>query len=151
MTAENTRTDCADDLHCVELRIPNRLEALADVKAAWDGLVARQRIGAELATDMRIALDEVLSNLIHYAFPEHGTHAISVRLCAGATRMEACVVDDGVAFDPLAAPEPVLDAPVEAWPIGGLGIHLVRQLMTEVSYERRANQNHLRMVRVIDA
>jgi anti-sigma regulatory factor (Ser/Thr protein kinase) len=32
-------------------------------------------------------------------------------------------------------------------PIGGLGIHLIRRAMDEMSYRRQANRNVLRMVK----
>lgn len=54
-----------------------------------------------------------------------------------------CVEDDGPAFDPLAAPEPDLDAPLEDRPVGGLGIHLLREMMDTLDYVRRDDRNRL--------
>lgn len=131
------------------MRIPNRLAALADVKSAWERLANECHVPEAAAADMLVALDEILSNLIHYAFEDNRAHEIEVYLGAGPSRIECTVEDDGVAFDPLASPAPDLQAPVEAWPIGGLGIHLVRQLMTEVHYQRVAGRNCLHLVRLL--
>jgi anti-sigma regulatory factor (Ser/Thr protein kinase) len=57
------------------------------------------------------------------------------------------VEDDGVAFDPLAAPVPKLDGGVTTRPIGKLGIHIVRSLMNEVSYARVDGRNRLTLKR----
>jgi len=57
------------------------------------------------------------------------------------------VEDDGKPFDPLQAPPPDLSLPLERRPIGGLGIHLIRNLMDEVSYARVGGRNVLKMVK----
>ncbi len=54
--------------------------------------------------------------------------------------------DDCVAYNPLERDEPDLDADIEDRPIGGLGVHLIRQLAEEVSYVREEPHNILRVV-----
>ena len=61
--------------------------------------------------------------------------------------LEFIIIDSGVPFDPTAAPEIDTALPVEKRSIGGLGIHLVRELMDSVSYERKNEKNYLRMVK----
>ena len=56
------------------------------------------------------------------------------------------VGDDGSPFDPLASREPQIDLPVEEREIGGLGIHLIKNLTDEVSYRRDGDSNLLTMV-----
>jgi anti-sigma regulatory factor (Ser/Thr protein kinase) len=53
----------------------------------------------------------------------------------------ARIEDDGVEFNPTEHPIPDLDAPLEERKVGGLGIHLVRQIMTSVEYQRVAGKN----------
>ena len=53
------------------------------------------------------------------------------------------VIDDGHAFNPLEAPPPDLSLPMEKRPIGGLGIHLLRELSDGITYERRNGTNRL--------
>jgi len=55
------------------------------------------------------------------------------------------VEDWGVAFDPTAAPEPDFDLDLDARPLGGLGIHMIREIMDEVSYRREGDRNILTM------
>jgi len=57
------------------------------------------------------------------------------------------VEDDGKPFDPTQAPVVDTSLPLEKKPIGGLGIHLIRRAMDEMSYRRQANRNVLRMVK----
>ncbi|HEX4193960.1 MAG TPA: ATP-binding protein, partial [Stellaceae bacterium] len=51
--------------------------------------------------------------------------------------------DDGRAFDPLNAPPPDLDSAIEDRRIGGLGVHLVKTMMDDVTYAYRDGRNHV--------
>lgn len=101
--------------------------------------------------DVNLALDEILTNVISYGYDDDYEHVISVRLALGADGLRVEVEDDGREFDPLAVAEPDLSAPVEERPIGGLGLCLVRRLMTGLAYERRDGRNVFGMTRAIDA
>lgn len=59
--------------------------------------------------------------------------------------MTAEVEDDGRPFNPLEAPEPDLAAPVEERKVGGLGIHLIRNMMDHLEYRRLQGTNLLVM------
>ena len=54
-------------------------------------------------------------------------------------------MDDGREFDPLSAPEVDVHAPLEERTVGGLGIHLLRNMVSEIRYERSGGRNHLRL------
>ncbi len=108
-----------------------------------DGLAAAHELPAAPVADMQVALDEVLANIISYAHAEGTIHAIRVRLTVSPEALEAEVEDDGRPFDPLAVPAPDLQAPLRERRVGGLGIHFVRRLMSEVRYARVEGRNHL--------
>ncbi len=94
---------------------------------------------------LKLAVEEMATNVIKYAWTDGAAHEFTIAL--GAENGEAVVEieDDGREFNPLAAPEPNLKQSIEDRPIGGLGIHLVRQTMTGLDYERREGKNRLRM------
>jgi serine/threonine-protein kinase RsbW len=92
-----------------------------------------------------LALDEVVTNIIRYAHDDGRQHVIAVRLTVESGVLRAEVEDDGRDFNPLQAPPPDLDASLEERPIGGLGIHLVRSVMSSVAYRRQAGRNVLTM------
>ena len=60
------------------------------------------------------------------------------------------VADDGVAFNPLLAPEPDLDLAIDQRPVGGLGIHLMRTMMDDLEYKRVNGQNLLTVRKRVD-
>lgn len=96
---------------------------------------------------LNLALDELVTNIIHYAYPDGQTHSFSLELRRMGDRIEAELIDDGVPFNPLETPEPDLDADLDSRRMGGLGIHFVRQTMDEVSYRFEQGQNRLRLVK----
>ncbi|HEY0646344.1 ATP-binding protein [Phenylobacterium sp.] len=86
-----------------------------------------------------VAADEVLSNALDHS----GAQAITVTAAVRGGRVMVEVADDGAPFDPTLAPAPDTSLPVGERQIGGLGVHLVRQLMDEVRYERVDGHNKL--------
>jgi anti-sigma regulatory factor (Ser/Thr protein kinase) len=112
-----------------------------------------QRIGLSpmVLNAVNVSLEEVLVNLNSYGYADRHEHAIEIRIALeedGRLRIE--VEDDGRFFNPLDAPEPDVTKPLEARPIGGLGLFLVRNLMDELSYQRHRDRNLLIMHKKID-
>jgi anti-sigma regulatory factor (Ser/Thr protein kinase) len=94
---------------------------------------------------VNLALDEVVTNIIRYAYDDGERHSIVVRLAFEDGVLSAQVEDDGRAFNPLEMPPPDINASIEDRPIGGLGIHLVRSVMNSVEYRRDDGRNILVM------
>ena len=119
---------------------------VARVQASFAALADAHAVPAAIRRSMNVVLDELLTNTVSYGLAKGGTVTVDVAL--DAERLEVSLTDDGVAFDPFGdrtAPDTTLS--VEDRPIGGLGIHLVRQLMDEVSYQRRDNHNVVTLVK----
>jgi len=119
--------------------------AVDDVLSAFDRFAAGDAEVVALGPDFHLVIDEVISNV-----ERHGAASgVPPRLWCEFVRrvgvVEMIVVDDGPAFDPLQQPDPPLDVAIEDRPVGGLGIFLVRRLMSDVRYERRAGTNRLRL------
>lgn len=90
-----------------------------------------------------LAVDELLTNVIRHGFASGSRHDIKLRIELEDRQLTATIEDDGREFNPLDYP-PINDAlPVEDRPLGGLGIHLVRSLVTGMNYERRDQKNVL--------
>ena len=131
----------------VETTIRNRLGDLPEVTRIVDEMAASHRVSPSVAADMNVALDEVLTNIITHGYADDGLHEIVVRLTLDEDVLEAEVEDDGAPFDPLTIPPPDVRAPLRARPVGGLGIHFVRSLMSDVAYSLVGNRNRLRLRR----
>ena len=129
------------------LKLQNRyseMEALAD----WlEDLGRANGLTEGVVQDLNLALEEVVTNVISYAYGDDAEHEILVRATRHGDRLEVEVEDDGKEFDPLAIPPPDLEKPLEEREIGGLGIHLVRKSMDAVKYRRAGNRNVLLLVK----
>ena len=92
-----------------------------------------------------------MSNVMLYAYPGRNDGKVFVEYTeddrADGKRMIFTVSDTGVPFDPTKKAEVDTTLSAEERPIGGLGIHLVRQLMDEVHYERQGDKNILTLVK----
>ena len=73
--------------------------------------------------------------------------SVTVEVELDQERVTVTITDDGPPFDPFRQAAPDTTLSVDERPIGGLGIHLVRELMDEVSYQRRDGQNVVVLVK----
>lgn len=142
----------SDDLTmlCVRYQIPalimrNDIQQIPTLAEWIEGL----GIPDELSMPINLALEEIVSNVMLYAYP--GTHGqvIVEYIKVNNERIIFTVSDTGIAFDPTKKEEVDTTLSAEERPIGGLGIHLVRQLMDEVRYERIDDKNVLTLIKNI--
>lgn len=102
----------------------------------------------KLQNKLRLAAEEVLVNVISYAYPEQdGEVTISTDRVSGPDGLRVEISDAGVPFDPLDKPAPDLNVPVEKRQIGGLGIFLLREIANDVFYRRANGRNVLTFVK----
>lgn len=127
----------------VEITIANQGSELARVAGLLDRLGAERHLAPEMVADMQVALDEVLTNITKYAYTDNAEHKIHICLRVLDNVLEAVIEDDGAPFDPLAIPAPDVSAPLHERRVGGVGIHFVRNLMDEVTYDRAGARNRL--------
>ena len=104
-----------------------------------------EAVGFDATTTMQmnLALEEAVVNVMNYAYPHGIVGNIHIEAQANDMRLKFTIVDSGSPFDPTAQEEADTSLSVEDRPIGGLGIHLVRQLMDSINYERTEGKNIL--------
>lgn len=128
----------------MEFRLKNELEEIQLLAEAIELFGEENGIPAKALFQVNLALDELLTNTISYGYPEGGEHEILVSLILeGERKLRIEIHDDGEAFNPLETEEPDTSQDIDERPIGGLGIHLVRQMMDEIEYIRKDEQNIL--------
>jgi anti-sigma regulatory factor (Ser/Thr protein kinase) len=125
------------------LRIGNSLSELDRLLMQVECFLERCAVAGREAYHIQLALDELVTNVISYAFDAEGGHAIDVMLKRNPESVEMTLQDEGKPFNPLMAPEPDVNAAAQKRKIGGLGIHFVRKTMDELIYERKNGKNIL--------
>ena len=123
------------------LRIRNDPAELIGLEADVQPFVAHHRLNEEDESTLYLLLEELILNVISYAYDDDDAHEIVVRLAVDGCDLHVEIEDDGRPFDPTVAPPPDLAAPLQQRPVGGLGIHLVRSLVDDVTYRRDGGKN----------
>ena len=95
---------------------------------------------------INVVLDDLLANVVSYAFPDGGQHEILIRAEKSTHRLQLMIEDGGLPFDPFGQPEVDTSQALEEREIGGLGIHLVKNVMDEASYQRNGDRNLVTLV-----
>jgi anti-sigma regulatory factor (Ser/Thr protein kinase) len=127
----------------LQTTIRNRIDDLESVRNLVSTLERNCDLPAKVVFDINVVLDELLSNIIHYGYADKAEHQIHIKLSKRDAAVEIAIEDDGKAFNPLAAPAPDLTLPLAERPVGGLGVHFVKQLMDDVKYQRDNNNNYM--------
>ncbi|HEY7111609.1 MAG TPA: ATP-binding protein [Thermoanaerobaculia bacterium] len=92
-------------------------------------------------SDAELCVDELVTNVVRYAWPEGETHAVTLSLARSASEVEITLEDDGRPFDPNDAPGPPAPRSLEEAVPGGRGLMLVRAIAPRLRYERRDGRN----------
>lgn len=97
--------------------------------------------------EINLVLDEIVLNVIRHGHDDEQDHEIRIGLGAAPDTVTITVEDDGKPFNPLDAPPPDLDLPLDERPIGGLGIHIMRSLTSALEYRRDGGKNRLTLTK----
>jgi sigma-B regulation protein RsbU (phosphoserine phosphatase) len=104
-------------------------------------------MGHPLAMSLNLALEEAVSNVMLYAYPDGVQGRVEIDAHIREDSFEFILSDSGVPFDPTQAAAPDLELDVAQRPIGGLGIYLVKRIMDSVTYSRIDGKNVLTMIK----
>ena len=129
----------------IVVELKNNLPEIQRLAHLADDFGQRHQLNAETSHNLKVALDEILTNVISYAYADGGEHSILTRFSLEQGKLTIEVEDDGRPFNPLNAPEPDTKQLLGERSIGGLGIHFVRKLIDELEYRRQNDRNILIM------
>lgn len=96
-----------------------------------------------------VAVDEVFANIANYAYEgAKGGAVVCFEAQDDPRGAVITFVDRGIPFNPLESKDPDTSLSAEERQIGGLGIFLVKKTMDEMRYERRGEENVLRITKL---
>ncbi len=131
----------------VTVRIENDLSEISKVDEKLDEFAEQFGVPPAIAATFHIIFDDLLNNVISYGFADEQRHFIDVSLELTGNSLIVSIADDGVPFDPLAETAPDTTLSIEDRPIGGMGIHLVINMVDDISYQRTADKNVLTLTK----
>ena len=105
--------------------------------------------GLDMPTTMQLnlAMEEAVVNVMNYAYPAGTKGDITIEVKSNGKELMFVISDTGKPFDPTAKPEVDTTLSAEDRSIGGLGIHLIRQIMDHINYERLSGHNVLTLIK----
>jgi len=127
---------------------------LSELKALNQHLIAFVRnIGLSQISmsEINICLDELFTNIVLYGFKDDLEHKIKFTMKVNDNILIVSIEDDGMPFNPLEKKAIEIPADVMSAEIGGLGVHITRELMDKICYERKRGKNKLTMNKIIQA
>ena len=132
----------------LSLRVETRLDELARIHGAIEELAESEDWPPDLLFQITLVLEELGTNIVNYGHDDGEAHEIEIELTSNPCSLTIDITDDGRPFDPLTdTPAPDLDSALESRRVGGLGVHLVREMMDEAHYRREADRNRLTLVK----
>lgn len=134
-----------------QLTITNQVDEISRLAGFIDEMAGLANIDPAQAMSLNLALEEAVTNVVLYAYPEGQTGTVDILATVAGSQLTFVITDAGIAFDPtteVAEADVTLSA--EQRPIGGLGVFLVKQIMDTVSYRRSDGKNILTLGKRLD-
>jgi PAS domain S-box-containing protein len=134
----------------LEVKIKNQLEELSRVEEQFESFCEEYQIPDAARQKVSVVIDELLNNVVSYAFPDGEEHIIDLRFDLTGNRLVITIHDDGIPFNPFELDPPDISLSLDERSVGGLGILLVREMMDEYLYSRQIGKNVVRLVKLMD-
>jgi anti-sigma regulatory factor (Ser/Thr protein kinase) len=124
--------------------VPGTTAGVSTAAAAFDDFCRQEQVPQDARWRFQVVLDEILSNIVRHGY--RGREGL-IRLTFSREPETVCVnvVDQAPPFDPTTAPVPDTTSPLESRRPGGLGVRFAESLLDGLSYERRGDENHVRL------
>ena len=134
-----------------QLILHNQVEQISQLEGFISEIADETGMDPALAMSMNLALEEAVTNVVLYAYPEGTDGEVNIDARFDKGILTFVLKDSGVPFDPTAKEDADITLGIEERPIGGLGIFLVKQLMDTVSYNYSDGCNILTMTKKLQS
>lgn len=125
------------------ITLPNDVQATTELGMFVDEVC--ENVGFDMSTTFKLnlAIEEAVVNVMSYAYPAGTKGDVDIDAEADDEQLKFVISDSGTPFDPTQKGEVDTTLSAEDRGIGGLGIHLIRQIMDTINYERVDGKNVL--------
>jgi len=127
--------------------VKNEIQDINIAVEHFEGFCEKNEINLAIVQKFNIAFDELLNNIIVYGYDDDNEHEIEVDVELKGERLVINIADDGIPFNPFKQSPPDTMLSVEERKMGGLGIHIVKNLMDEYNYKRNVDKNIITLVK----
>ena len=128
-----------------EIKIKNQVGELEKVNQFVEEICEELGLDMELQMNLNLVLEEMVSNVIFYAYPKGTPEEIELAAESDGKELTFVLSDNGIEFDPTAKEDADPDVNPMERDIGGMGIYIVKNIMNKVTYQRLEGKNLLTM------
>ena len=123
--------------------LPNDTQEVPRLNAFVEEVCQTVGFDEIVTMQIKVAVEEAVVNVMKYAYPpgQHGD--VTLEAASNDVRLKFTIIDSGKPFDPTVQSEVDTTLSAKERKIGGLGIHIMRQNMDSINYERLDNLNVL--------
>lgn len=131
----------------LRVSLANQMGEIRRVNVAVGDFLSEEGVPDRTVHHVRLVIEELVSNVVRYAFDDPGPHRIEVDVRTGVHHVAVTVEDSGRPFNPnTAPPPPPVELHLQERRAGGLGIFLVKKLTSELVYSRENDRNRVRAI-----
>ena len=123
--------------------LPNDTQEVPRLNAFVEDVCETVGFEEIVAMQVKVAVEEAVVNVMKYAYPAGRRGDVTVEAASNDVRLKFTIIDSGQPFDPTVQPDVDTTLSAKERKIGGLGIHIMRQNMDSINYERIDNLNVL--------
>ena len=125
------------------LQLSNNRSEIRNLSNRFDIFAKDNKLANKVIHDVQLALDEVVTNIVEYGYDDDDEHLIDIKFILNEQSLKIIIIDDAKPYNILDKKDPDTSLSLDEKPIGGLGIYLVKRLMTNIDYDYRDGKNHL--------
>lgn len=125
------------------LRLPAVMESLEAFRSFLAPELAQLGLPRERRLEIELVLEELLTNIVHYAYPRGPGDVEVSYFLEDQLRFCLSLRDWGRSFNLLEKGPPDLGPDLDRRPIGGLGVFLARQLADKIEYRYEDGANRV--------
>lgn len=129
--------------------LQNDISEISKLEPFIDNIGEELELPPDVVYNLNLALEEAVSNIVLYAYPGKTGQDIRIQAHTEGHSLLLTLTDSGIPFDPTKVKSTDVTLPAEERPIGGLGIFLIKSLMTEMRYQYKEGKNILTLVKTI--
>lgn len=127
----------------VKVHFENDLQELLKLQRVVEMFSEENKLSTKVTMNTNLILEELLTNTISYGYEDHDTHLIYVMFSIEQNELLIEIEDDAMPFNPLEREDVDTSKSLDDTAVGGLGIHFVKSLVSDIAYERRNDKNVL--------
>ncbi|MBR1415979.1 MAG: ATP-binding protein [Prevotella sp.] len=128
-----------------EIQIRNQIGELEHVARFVEEIGEELGLSMEMQMNLNLVMEEMVSNIIFYAYPEGTDATIEVMAESDGKELTFVLSDQGREFDPTMKDDADVDSNPAERELGGMGIFIVKNIMNKVTYQRLDGRNLLTM------